>query len=175
MTKQDKPFHEPPRRWMRFLRWFCADRFWSEIEGDLCEWFNEEVDEKGMKAARRSFALQVPAYLRLYFLRRDRFSFNLNYRAMLRSYLKVAFRNSLKHKWYSLLNSLGLTAGFAAFILIAVYVYHETHYESFHVKAERIYRPTYRYQSGSGFSVQWARIPVDYINELPNEMPEIEK
>ena len=49
----------------------------------------------------------------------------------------------------------------------------QTSYENFHSKAERIYRPTYQYTSKNGFKTHFARIPHDYINELPNEFPEI--
>lgn len=88
--------------------------------------------------------------------------------------LKIAFRNFKKNLVYASLNILGLAIGFTAFIVILAYLHYETSYESFHAKAERIYRPTYHYQSGDEYEVQWARIPVDYINELPQEMPEVE-
>lgn len=94
---------------------------------------------------------------------------------MFRNNLKVILRSFLRHKWYAGVNLLGLASGFAAFILICIYLHHETHYEAFHSKAERIYRPTYSTQGAQGFQVHWARIPVDYINDLPAEIPEIEK
>ena len=92
---------------------------------------------------------------------------------MLRNYLKVTLRNFSSNKLYASLNTLGLSIAFAAFILIGVYLHYETHFENFHTKASQIYRPTYQFNQGNGFAVQWARIPVDYINELPREIPEI--
>ncbi|MCB0633609.1 MAG: FtsX-like permease family protein [Saprospiraceae bacterium] len=88
--------------------------------------------------------------------------------------IKVIIRNFLRHKWYAGLNLLGLATGFAAFILICIYLYHETHFDNFHSHADRIYRPTYITKGAQGFNVHWARIPVNYINELPEEMPEIQ-
>ena len=93
---------------------------------------------------------------------------------MLINYLKITLRNFRKNYVYTTLNILGLAIGFAALIIIAVYLHYETSYEHFHTKAERIYRPTYRFQSEGEYAVHWARIPVDYINELPNDMPEVE-
>lgn len=93
---------------------------------------------------------------------------------MFRNYLTVISRNIIQHKLYAAINVIGLALGYAAFVLIAIYLDYETSYESFHNKAERIYRPTYHYDSGNGYKVHWARIPVDYINELPNEIPEVE-
>jgi len=64
----------------------------------------------------------------------------------------------------------GLTVGFTVFIFAAIYFYFETHYESFHRKADRIYRATYRYSPSGNSPTQWARIPVDFINELPADV-----
>jgi putative ABC transport system permease protein len=59
---------------------------------------------------------------------------------MFKNYLKVAFRNSVKHKFYALLNVLGLGIGMACCLLILLYVTHELSYDTFHSKADRIYR-----------------------------------
>lgn len=59
---------------------------------------------------------------------------------MFRNYLKTAFRSLLKNKGFSIINILGLGAGIASFILIALYVYHENSYDRFHTKGDRIYR-----------------------------------
>src|SRR5215469_18016270 len=59
---------------------------------------------------------------------------------MLRNYLRVAFRNLWRHKGFSLLNIVGLTVGMTAFFLIFLYVTFELSYDSFHSKADRIYR-----------------------------------
>jgi putative ABC transport system permease protein len=59
---------------------------------------------------------------------------------MLRSYLKVALRNLLKHKVYSFINILGLAVGIAASVLIALYIFDELSYDRFHVNADRTYR-----------------------------------
>ncbi len=42
---------------------------------------------------------------------------------MFRNYLKVAFRNIVKHKFYSALNILGLTFGLTACFLIGLYIF----------------------------------------------------
>jgi putative ABC transport system permease protein len=59
---------------------------------------------------------------------------------MIRNYLKVAFRNILRHKVYSLINIFGLAIGMALCLLILVYVQDELSYDGFHEKADRIYR-----------------------------------
>lgn len=59
---------------------------------------------------------------------------------MFKNYLKVAFRNILKHKFFSLINILGMTIGVTACLLIALYVTDELSYDRFHDRADRMYQ-----------------------------------
>lgn len=59
---------------------------------------------------------------------------------MLKNYFKIAFRNLWRHKIFSLINIMGLAIGMTACILIYLYVSFELSYDSFHGKADRIYR-----------------------------------
>ena len=59
---------------------------------------------------------------------------------MLSNYLKIAWRNLLKNKTFSLINIIGLASGLACFILIALYVADELSYDRYNEKASRIYR-----------------------------------
>ncbi len=61
---------------------------------------------------------------------------------MLTNYLKLAFRNLLKHRSYSFINILGLAIGIAGCLLILLYVQEELSYDRFHERAGRIYRVT---------------------------------
>jgi len=56
------------------------------------------------------------------------------------NYLKTAFRNLWKRRAFSLINILGLTVGMTASFLIFLYVRFELSYDSFHSKADRVYR-----------------------------------
>jgi putative ABC transport system permease protein len=59
---------------------------------------------------------------------------------MIKSYFKIAWRNLVKNKTFSLINITGLACGLACFILIALYVADELSYDRFNEKATRIYR-----------------------------------
>src|SRR5689334_17783298 len=59
---------------------------------------------------------------------------------MLKNYFKIAFRNLWRHKIFSLINIMGLAVGMTAGFLIFLYVSFELSYDSFHSKADRIYR-----------------------------------
>jgi putative ABC transport system permease protein len=59
---------------------------------------------------------------------------------MLKNYFKLALRNLIKHKLYSLINILGLAVGIACCIMILLYVQEELSYDKFHENADRIGR-----------------------------------
>lgn len=59
---------------------------------------------------------------------------------MFKNYLKVAFRNISKHKFFSLINILGMTIGVTACLLIALYITDELSYDRFHQNASEIYQ-----------------------------------
>jgi len=59
---------------------------------------------------------------------------------MLKNYVRVAVRHLVRNKFFSLINIMGLAVGMTACALIFQYVRFETSYDSFHTKADRIYR-----------------------------------
>ncbi|OEK04760.1 ABC transporter permease [Roseivirga misakiensis] len=59
---------------------------------------------------------------------------------MLRNYIKIAFRNTLKNKLYTGLNILGISIGLASFFIIYLFIENELAYDQFHDKKDRIYR-----------------------------------
>ncbi|HYF29871.1 MAG TPA: ABC transporter permease [Chitinophagaceae bacterium] len=87
---------------------------------------------------------------------------------MIKNYLKIAFRNLLRHKAYSLLNISGLAIGMACSILILLWVQNELSYDRFHANAHRLYRIT---ANASDFKV--AINPAGMPAGLKQEMPAI--
>ena len=59
---------------------------------------------------------------------------------MFTNYLKIALRNLVKNKTYSLINIVGLAMGMAVSVLILMFVMHEFSYDKFHENHARIYR-----------------------------------
>ena len=64
---------------------------------------------------------------------------------MLRNYFKIAFRNLLKNKVYSLLNIFGLALGIAACFFIFQYVHFEKNYDRFNKNINNLYRVTLKF------------------------------
>jgi putative ABC transport system permease protein len=63
---------------------------------------------------------------------------------MIQNYLKIAWRNLLKHKSFSFINILGLAIGISACVIIFLYVHQELTFDLYNVKADRIARVTTR-------------------------------
>src|SRR6187401_300521 len=68
---------------------------------------------------------------------------------MLTNYFKIAWRNLMKNKTFSLINIAGLSIGMAACLLILQYVSFELSYDQFNNNAKDVYRVyNDRYQNG---------------------------
>ena len=61
---------------------------------------------------------------------------------MIKNYLKIAFRNIIRHKAFATLNIAGLAIGMSCSILIFLWVQNELSYDRFHTNAEQLYRLT---------------------------------
>lgn len=91
---------------------------------------------------------------------------------MLKNYLKTAWRNLLKNKFYSLINIAGLTAGLAVGILILLWVQDEFSFDSFHSKTDDIYR--LELFGGTGTSRQIFSVGVAPIGPFSKQqLPEV--
>lgn len=93
---------------------------------------------------------------------------------MLKNYLLVSFRNLWRHRGFSLLNMIGLTVGMTAFFLVFLYVCFELSYDSFHSKADRIYRIVSDVQTPTGVQ-HFSGPPVPATIGMSRELPEIER
>jgi putative ABC transport system permease protein len=59
---------------------------------------------------------------------------------MIKNFLKIAWRNLIKNKAFSIINITGLAIGLSCFLLIALYVMDELSFDRFYPNADRIYR-----------------------------------
>ena len=59
---------------------------------------------------------------------------------MVKNLLKIAIRNILKEKTYSLVNILGLTIGITGSVFLGLYIIDELSYDKYHQNASNIYR-----------------------------------
>ena len=94
---------------------------------------------------------------------------------MLTNYLKIALRNLLKQKVYSVINVFGLAVGMACCLLILALVHNEWSYDAFHDDAEAIYRVHIHALTPEGEVEVKAGQPLPLGPTLLAEMPEVEQ
>jgi putative ABC transport system permease protein len=94
---------------------------------------------------------------------------------MLINYLKIALRNIKRNKVHSAINILGLATGMACFFLIMFFVRWELSYDSFHEKADRVFRVIVKSNHGT-FNLgktTMGVIPAPMATTMAEEFPEV--
>jgi len=69
---------------------------------------------------------------------------------MISNYLKIAWRNLIKNKVYSIINILGLAAGMAVATLIALWIWDEVTYDKYHSNHEQLAQVMTTYTDNDG-------------------------
>ena len=89
---------------------------------------------------------------------------------MFKNYLKTAWRNLSKSKFYTLINVGGLSVGLALGILLLLWIQNEFSYDRFHQNTSRIYKLENMVGTGSSrqlWSVTTAPIGVLAKKQIP--------
>ena len=105
------------------------------IVGDAEEFFHEMASEKGIWRANLWYWRHTLLCLPI-FVGKSIYWSSL----MLKNYIKVTFRNLMRHKGFYFINIVGLTIGIICFILIGLFVQDELSYDRYHENADQIYR-----------------------------------
>ncbi len=93
---------------------------------------------------------------------------------MLQNYLKIALRNLLRNKVYSVINILGLAIGVSACLVIFLLVSFELSFDNFHPDRERIYRITSGFKNPDGTTNRNAGISAPMPMVIRQELTGIE-
>src|ERR1035438_4352085 len=93
---------------------------------------------------------------------------------MLKNYLKTAFRNLVKNKFYTLINIIGLAVGIATCLLILLYVMDEMSFDHYNTNASRIYRVNNEIKFGDN-QIDLAVAPALLGTTVVKEFPQVEQ
>ena len=92
----------------------------------------------------------------------------------MKNYLIIAIRNLLRNKEYFFINVFGLAVGMACAIMVLVYVWEQSRYDTFHPSADRLYR-VYLDSKLGGLESQVAVTSPMFATGLRRYVPEIEQ
>jgi putative ABC transport system permease protein len=92
---------------------------------------------------------------------------------MIKNFLKVAFRNLLRNKTFSIINITGLAIGMACVMLILLWVQNEISYDRFYGKIDRVYK-IYSRDKVNGKLHATDKMPTALSSALKHNYPEVE-
>ncbi len=95
------------------------------------------------------------------------------FKTMFSNYLKIAFRNLMRNKTYSMITILGLALGMACCILLMLTVNYERQFDTFHEKKESLYRVFTRTQESEGEELR-TNCPLPLAPTMKAELPGVE-
>ncbi|MBT1687181.1 ABC transporter permease [Dawidia soli] len=93
--------------------------------------------------------------------------------AMLLNYLRIAYRNLLKNRIFTIINITGLALGMAAFLFIVQYIRFERSYEDFHKNGDNILRVTVDFYNGDQYDMTDCESYAPLGPLLKDKMPEV--
>ena len=95
---------------------------------------------------------------------------------MLKTQIKLAWRNLIKNKSYLIINLSGLTVAMTCFILIALFIKFELSFDKHHQKSDRTYRIVQQ-QKGNSYqgTDMFAVAPLPLGEALLQDFPNVEK
>ena len=158
---------QPPKWAIKLLHFYCKPSKLEVIEGDLFELFDSRQTESNSTKARRRFIWDVIRFFRWRNIKGLEDIQSLTTIAMFKNYFKVSVRSLLRHKFYSIVNILGLTIGIACCLYILMFVNHELSYDKFWKDSDRIYRVTLN-KTGSN-------TPAQLVKQMKADYPEVEQ
>ncbi len=142
-----------PKLPLRFFRWYCHPDYLEDLEGDLLERFEVNTIENGAWSARWKFIKDVIRLFKPEIIRPIDGYKNLNNYGMIKNYVKIGWRNLLKHKVYSALNIGGLAIGITVALLISLWVVDEfsfdKHYKNYDKMAAVLQHNTMNGEKGT--------------------------
>jgi putative ABC transport system permease protein len=94
---------------------------------------------------------------------------------MIKNYFKIAWRNLMRHKVFSFINIFGLMIGLTSFLLIALYIFDELTFDSFHTHADNIYRVVNKKVSAEGKESKVSGVAYQISETGKTTFPEIKK
>ncbi|WP_371372852.1 ABC transporter permease [Thalassotalea aquiviva] len=93
---------------------------------------------------------------------------------LLSNYITSGWRNILNNKLFSAINIFGLAIGLAAVVMIMLYVKHETSYDQFWQKADRIHRAHITFKVPGRDEMNGVSSPGPMIHALKKDFAQVE-
>jgi putative ABC transport system permease protein len=138
---------QPPRLAEKILKWYSRSAHIEDMHGDLEELFYLHRSRMPQWKAGILYYKNVLSIIFSYALKKRKqkaaysaYGRKLFHPAMLKNYFLIASRNLARHKFFSVINILGLAIGMSISLLLIAMVSFLWRYDDFHTNKENIYR-----------------------------------
>jgi putative ABC transport system permease protein len=143
---KNKDIH-PPRLAEKILNWYCGHAVIEDLLGDSQELFYRDLNHMPAWRARLNYWKHILSLLISYSVEKRKKKAAFHYLssatfspAMFKNYLTIGGRNLIKHKFFTILNVLGLAIGMSISLLLIAMLSFLWTYDAFHENKDRIYR-----------------------------------
>lgn len=135
----------PPRLAQKLFDWFCNDAVVEDLRGDMEELFYVNAEKMSVQKAKWKYWMHTLSLVTSYAVRKrkkktTKFSSTEYSMDMLKSYFLIATRSLAKHKFFTIINVIGLAIGMSISLLLIAMISYVVQYDEFHVNKDRIYR-----------------------------------
>jgi len=176
---KNKDIH-PPRLAEKILLWYCGHAVIEDLLGDSQELFYRDLEHMRPWRARMNYWKHILSLLVSYSVERRKKKAAYHYLssgtfspAMFKNYLTIAARNLIKHKFFTILNVLGLAIGMSISLLLIAMLSFLWTYDNFHENKDRIYRVITKVDDQRKLR-EFATAPNVLADKLHNEMTGID-
>ena len=142
-TKQ----HRPPRLAAKLFDWYSSSASVDDLRGDLDELFYRDIERMSVVRAKTRYWKHALQLIASYALKKRKqksalspFSSNTFTVSMLKNYFLIATRSLARHKFFTIINVLGLSIGMSIGLLFIAMLSFIWRYDSFHTNKDNIYR-----------------------------------
>ncbi len=171
----------PPKLADRLFEWSCENASIEDLHGDVEELFYADLKEMQAWKAKAKYWQRIISLMLSYSVKKRKkkssfstYSNSSNNYTMISHFIKIAFRNLVKNKAFSVINILGLSIAISCCVLLTLFIKDELSYDRHFSHAERIYRLTTMLKTTNGQTSILQRSSPPIGPALLAEYPEIE-
>lgn len=166
--------HKPPRWAAHLLEWYCKPSLYEDLQGDLHEYFERNVDKRGVSYARLIYIVDVLKFFRPYTVQKPQIFKRMNHFILFTNYFKTSVRSMARNKLFSTINVVGLAISMSVGLLMIAFLSDVYSFDTFHEKYERIYRVGNTYQYLEEDENRFASTSIQAATRVKNDIPGIE-
>jgi len=171
----------PPKMADRLFEWYCENASIEDLHGDVEELFYDDLERMSAGEARLTYWRRIVSLMFSYSVKRRKQKSSLSTYSnasmnftMIRHYVKIALRNLIKNKAFSVINILGLSIAISCCVLLTLFIQDEFSYDRHFNEADRIYRLTTTLKTTNGQISLLQRSSPPIGPALLAEYPEVE-